>query len=178
MQYVKHLDNEVGTQINEISIIQDQDAIVLEGKPTIIGQFRRGRLDKPMYITAQNIRQMLGHDPLNPAYNNVLDALNSGINAIYVMRILPDQTNEYPELKNVQLYLPDHAEYNALVFASVFWDEPEYNPQQVIWSISHGKINNQGVFTANQSGEQVTVTVNIDGISTSKTIQIKESNQN
>lgn len=58
----------------------------------IIGKFRRGRLDKPMWITAANIRARLGFDPDNPAYLAVADALDMGIGGVLVMNLLSDQS--------------------------------------------------------------------------------------
>ncbi len=42
----------------------------------IVGQFRRGRTDKPMRITQQNIRAELGYEPNNKFYRAVQDALD------------------------------------------------------------------------------------------------------
>ena len=42
----------------------------------IVGMFRRGRFDKPMRITKSNIRSELGHEPSNPDYQAVQDALD------------------------------------------------------------------------------------------------------
>ena len=53
----------------------------------IIGEFKRGRLDKPMTITAQNVRSILGYEPQNPDYVAVVDALSTNIPSIQVMRI-------------------------------------------------------------------------------------------
>lgn len=53
----------------------------------IVGQFKRGRYDKPMTITNENIRAQLGYDPSNPYYVAVQDALNTGVPSIQVLRI-------------------------------------------------------------------------------------------
>ena len=42
----------------------------------IVGQFRRGRTDKPMRITQQNIRAELGYEPNNRFYQAVQNALD------------------------------------------------------------------------------------------------------
>ncbi|MCU4320616.1 hypothetical protein KTH44_15980 [Acinetobacter bereziniae] len=58
--------------------------------PTIglmIGEFRRGRLDKPMTITNENIRALLGYDPMNWNYVAVQDVLNTGVPSVQVLRI-------------------------------------------------------------------------------------------
>ena len=43
----------------------------------IVGRFRRGRMDKPMRITQQNIRAELGYQPNNKFYQAVQDALDN-----------------------------------------------------------------------------------------------------
>ncbi len=52
----------------------------------IIGQFRRGRYDKPMTITNENIKAQLGYDPTNPYYMAVQDVLSSGVPSVQVLR--------------------------------------------------------------------------------------------
>ncbi|MEQ1324919.1 hypothetical protein [Acinetobacter soli] len=53
----------------------------------IVGRFKRGRLDQPMVITAENVRSTLGYDPSNPDYVAVQDALDTNIPSIQVMRV-------------------------------------------------------------------------------------------
>jgi len=53
----------------------------------IVGQFKRGRLDKPMTIHRDNIKAMLGYDPKNPCYTAVQDVLGSGVPNVQVLRI-------------------------------------------------------------------------------------------
>ena len=60
----------------------------------IVGQFKRGRLDKPMTIHRDNIKAMLGYDPKNPCYTAVQDVLGSGVPNVQVLRI---STNAEPE---------------------------------------------------------------------------------
>ena len=43
----------------------------------IVGRFRRGRMDKPMRITQQNIRAELGYEPNNKFYQAVQNALDN-----------------------------------------------------------------------------------------------------
>lgn len=52
-----------------------------------VGQFRRGRTDKMLDITKQNIRAVLGYDPKNPDYVAVQDALDTNIASVKVLRI-------------------------------------------------------------------------------------------
>ena len=53
----------------------------------IAGQFRRGRFDKPMTITNENIKAQLGYDPTNPHYMAVQDVLSSGVPSVQVLRV-------------------------------------------------------------------------------------------
>ena len=47
----------------------------------IVGQFKRGRFDKPMTITNANIKGMLGYDPQNPCYT-ALPKFHHGTNQL------------------------------------------------------------------------------------------------
>ena len=53
----------------------------------ITGTFKRGRYDKPMTITLENIKAQLGHEPNNPYYITVLDTLMSGVPSVQVVRV-------------------------------------------------------------------------------------------
>lgn len=77
------LDQEVGNQ----SIDQDFAAEMPLINNLYVGQFRRGRLDKPMTITLENIREALGHDIKNRDYVAVRDILDQGVRSIQVLRI-------------------------------------------------------------------------------------------
>lgn len=57
------------------------------GDVLVVGQFRRGRLDKPMTITQQNIRSELGYDFNNMDYQTVQHILDMGVESVKVMRI-------------------------------------------------------------------------------------------
>ena len=52
----------------------------------IVGQFRRGRTDKPMRITQQNIRAELGHDKESVFYQAVQAALDQ-FPFVWVLRV-------------------------------------------------------------------------------------------
>ena len=52
----------------------------------IVGRFRRGRMDKPMRITQQNIRAELGYQPNNKFYRAVQDALDQ-FPFVWVLRV-------------------------------------------------------------------------------------------
>ena len=53
----------------------------------IIGQFKRGRVDRPMVIHNGNIRGQLGHEPNNPYYMAVQDCLDTGVPSVQVLRV-------------------------------------------------------------------------------------------
>ncbi|ENV14776.1 hypothetical protein F965_00122 [Acinetobacter schindleri NIPH 900] len=53
----------------------------------ITGSFKRGRYDKPMTISLDNIKAQLGHEPNNPHYIAVLDTLMSGVPSVQVVRV-------------------------------------------------------------------------------------------
>lgn len=53
----------------------------------IVGKFKRGRLDRPMNISKDNIRAQLGYEPLNPFYAAVQAALDSDVPSVQVLRI-------------------------------------------------------------------------------------------
>ncbi len=52
----------------------------------IVGQFRRGRMDKPMRITQQNIRAELGYEPNNRFYQAVQAVLDQ-LPFVWVLRL-------------------------------------------------------------------------------------------
>lgn len=82
----EYLENEAGIQNNGVTILNDQK-IELQVSGLVIGQFKRGRFDRPMKITSVNVRGILGHDPRNPWYKIVVDAIDSGVPSIEVLRI-------------------------------------------------------------------------------------------
>lgn len=53
----------------------------------MVGTFKRGRFDKPMTITGENIRSQLGYEPKNPSYVAVQDALSQGVPSVQVLRV-------------------------------------------------------------------------------------------
>ena len=56
-------------------------------KAVIVGRFKRGRMDKPFIVTANNYQALLGDDPFNPSYTVVDDAFIAGASEVMVMRI-------------------------------------------------------------------------------------------
>lgn len=94
------LKNEAGVQFDEVILIGEDDKQVVG---LIAGQFKRGRMDKPMTVTLENIRSVLGHDPRNPDYVAIVDVLTFGIPSVQVMRIAGD------------FYSYDHLEYGPWI---------------------------------------------------------------
>lgn len=89
------LENEVGIQYQSIKKSRNMPGQTSIGG-LIIGIFKRGRLDRPMVITNENIRGTLGYDPENPHYIAVQDALASGLDRVLVLRLI-DKSNPNPE---------------------------------------------------------------------------------
>lgn len=92
--YSTLLTQETGVQFT--TEIVDNETSIMSNKNVIVGSFKRGRTDQPMRIDNQNIRAMLGHEPWNPDYVAVLEALETDIAFVYVMRlvepnVLPDR---------------------------------------------------------------------------------------
>lgn len=50
------------------------------------GRFKRGRMDRPFKVTANNYKALLGHDPSNPSYLAVEDAFRRGISEVSILR--------------------------------------------------------------------------------------------
>lgn len=86
MAIVKKIDEAVGIQWQGIGEEQAGNSYAT-GDVLIIGNFRRGRIDKPMKITQQNIRAELGYDFNNIDYQVVQAVLDMGVKAVNVMRV-------------------------------------------------------------------------------------------
>ena len=94
------LFNQALAMTNVTEVLGDESGIQYQGVidasggngsyPTIglmVGYFRRGRIDKPMTITNENIRALLGYQPMNWDYVAVQDVLNTGVPSVQVLRI-------------------------------------------------------------------------------------------
>jgi len=80
------LANESGIQyqgVNDSSSVTGDYPI----QGVMTGIFKRGRFDRPMTIHKGNIKAMLGHEPKNPYYLAVQDALETGVPSVQVLRI-------------------------------------------------------------------------------------------
>lgn len=65
-------------------------------RAVVVGRFKRGRMDKPFKVTANNYQTLLGNDPFNPSYTLVDDAFIAGASEIMVMRIGKPSLNGKP----------------------------------------------------------------------------------
>lgn len=52
-----------------------------------VGQFKRGRVDRPFKVTQQDYRAKLGFDPKNKDYMAIEDALTDGAPFVWVQRV-------------------------------------------------------------------------------------------
>ena len=52
-----------------------------------LGQFKRGRVDRPFKVTKANYRAKLGNDPKGKDFQAVEDALNVGVPFVWVQRV-------------------------------------------------------------------------------------------
>ena len=87
------LANESGIQyqgVNDASSVTGEYPI--QGLMT--GIFKRGRFDRPMTIHKSNIKAMLGHEPKNPNYLAVQDALETGVPSVQVLRLKAKKVDE------------------------------------------------------------------------------------
>ena len=87
MNTTKILGEAVGIQRQDIiDRTEEQTADGLTGA-VILGRFKRGRVDAPMFIHQGNIRGQLGYDPKNPDYIAVQDCLDTGVPSVQVLRL-------------------------------------------------------------------------------------------
>ncbi|HCH7479103.1 TPA: hypothetical protein NM870_003747 [Acinetobacter baumannii] len=128
-----YLQNESGIQNNGVNVIDDNTPKAPINN-VFIGKFKRGRLDTPMKVTKANVRAVLGHEPWNPDYVAVHDALDNGIGEISVLRIytepfFPEDPEPQPEPgepePQPQPEDPNVTQILAFDFAviSYIWDE-------------------------------------------------------
>jgi len=87
------LGNESGTQYTGV---KDKSGGTGSSPVAVLltGVFKRGRFDKPMTITGENIRAQLGYEPKNPSYIAVQDALNSGVPSVQVLRLKGEDSSK------------------------------------------------------------------------------------
>lgn len=75
MQYQGVKDNSTGAPRVDLSVA------------VVVGQFKRGRIDRMFAVTKESIRARLGYSPDNPDYQVVQDALDLGVPQVWVRRI-------------------------------------------------------------------------------------------
>ncbi|GAA5003265.1 hypothetical protein GCM10023206_06780 [Acinetobacter puyangensis] len=83
----KVLGEAAGIQWSGLQDRTETNSVTGLGAPLIVGQFRRGRIDKPMTITNSNIKAELGYDPTNKDYIAVQSMLDTGVPSVQVLRI-------------------------------------------------------------------------------------------
>ena len=83
----KTLGDAAGIQRQDVIDRSADRVIPAWAKSVIVGRFKRGRMDKPFTVTANNYQALLGDDPFNPSYTIVDDAFIAGASEVMVMRI-------------------------------------------------------------------------------------------
>lgn len=87
MEKVAVLGEAVGIQYQGITDRTSTNMINGVNGPTIIGKFKRGRVDRAMLIHSGNIRSQLGYDPDNPDYIAVQTMLDGKVPSVKVIRV-------------------------------------------------------------------------------------------
>lgn len=91
--FTELLENESGIQYEGLAdALNEDDEYPIIG--LMIGKFRRGCIDKPMTITNENIRAMLGYEPKNQYYAAVQDVLKTGVKSVQVLRVVSSTDGE------------------------------------------------------------------------------------
>ena len=85
-QTVNVLGQSVAVQFSGVEDKSGTNPILGVTNGLISGTFRRGRIDKPIYITNSNIRSELGYEPNNRYYQAVQNALDD-FSFVWVMRV-------------------------------------------------------------------------------------------
>jgi len=81
------IDSAVGIQYQGVT---DQSGSAPAGRLVnglIVGDFGRGRVNQPMFITKDALAQL--GDESKPAYQTVADCLDTGVPGVWVMRVAP-----------------------------------------------------------------------------------------
>lgn len=87
----------------------------------IIGSFRRGRIDRPMIITSENIRSKLGYDPTNPDYVAVQDALATKMPSVTVLRVVvSNEVIIVPDERAFEYFPTNKNEFDRVLAAATF----------------------------------------------------------
>ncbi|WP_230657807.1 hypothetical protein [Psychrobacter sp. I-STPA10] len=83
----KILGAAVGIQRGDVIDKTESTSLPPSNSAVIVGKFKRGRMDKPFRVTANNYQALLGHDPSNDSYNTVEDTLKQGVSEVWVQRV-------------------------------------------------------------------------------------------
>lgn len=106
MSLLNAIDSAVGIQHQGITDKSGSDTVLRLTNGLIIGDFGRGRVDQPMFITKDTLSRL--GDESKPAYQTVADCLDTGVPSVWVLRIAP------PAIENAWLW--DDGQ-------SVLWDD-------------------------------------------------------
>lgn len=115
MNTTKILGEAVGIQSQGVVDRTETQTKVGLTSAIIIGQFKRGRVDRPMVIHNGNIRGQLGHEPNNPYYNAVQDCLDTGVPNVQVLRVggVDNNTCDHAYV-TFQVYVVDYVSVNGV----------------------------------------------------------------
>ncbi|MFX7111995.1 hypothetical protein ABTI33_09675 [Acinetobacter baumannii] len=83
----KVLREQAGIQYQGVQDKSEADPRDTLSNAVFTGVFKRGRFDKPIKITSNNIRAKLGYDPSNLTYMAVEDCLKTGTPFVWVLRV-------------------------------------------------------------------------------------------
>ena len=87
MNTTKILGEAVGIQSQGVVDRTETQTKVGLTSAIIIGQFKRGHVDRLMTIHKGNILAQLGYEPNNPYYMAVQDCLDTGVPSVQVLRV-------------------------------------------------------------------------------------------
>ncbi len=153
------LENEVGIQYQGV---KNSSSIPRQASMggLMIGTFKRGRLDRPMTITNENIRGELGHDPENPHYIAVQDALASGVPSVQVLRIFEPVNARF--CVNIEYYRYGY-DIQALNKRAVF-DSLQVKVGGVDYPVYKNSMDGgPGVYASLNDGGVLSLFVNVEG---------------
>ena len=95
----KILGSAVGIQRQDVIDNTETNVLPSLANGVIVGRFKRGRMDKPFKVTADDYRSLLGHDPSNLSYMAVEDAFARGIEHIYILMVGTTWSKAEPPIK-------------------------------------------------------------------------------
>jgi len=104
METTQIIGNAVGIQYQGVTDQSGSVPVERLVNGLIVGDFGRGRVDQPMFITKDNLAQL--GDESKPAYQTVSDCLDAGVPGVLVMRTsatLP----VVPDCVPTNLFVPD-----------------------------------------------------------------------